>query len=107
MIKVFISSPYSKGDMGRNVRVNMDCANELINKGFTPFIPLLFHFQDMVHPQEYDVWLRLTTDWIDSCDFLLRLPGESNGCDKEVKHAIDIGVPVFYSIEELEEYVNS
>jgi hypothetical protein len=104
MIKIFISSPYS-GNEEQNVHIQQDCANELINLGFNPFIPLLYHYQQAKHPQLYEVWLAIDLDWISSCDILLRLPGDSPGADREVAHAEKIGIPVVYSIEELIEFV--
>ena len=73
----------------------------LIKQGFAPFLPLLTHFQHMVHPEDYETWMKLDFIWVESCDALLRLPGESPGADREVKHAITLGIPVFYSMDEL------
>lgn len=105
MIKVFISSPYTLGDQGRNVKIQMDCADELIKMGCSPFIPLLFHFQDMIHPLEYDVWLKLTIDWMEVCDVILRLPGESKGADAEVERAKEMKKRVFYNMEDLNNWL--
>ena len=55
----------------------------------------------MVHPEDYETWMKLDFIWVESCDALLRLPGESPGADREVKHAITLGIPVFYSMDEL------
>jgi len=33
----------------------------------------------------------------------MRLPGESPGADREVALAAELGIPVFYSVEELVE----
>ena len=46
-------------------------------------------------------WLALDFAWLDVCDAVLRLPGDSDGADKEVAHAQERGIPVFTSIEEL------
>ena len=100
MIKVFISSPYT-GNEEKNVKTQQECANELINLGFSPFIPLLFHYQELVHPQPYDKWLEIDLDWISSCNVLLRLPGDSPAADAEVTHAKKIGITVVHSIENL------
>ena len=35
--------------------------------------------------------------WIERCDALLRMPGESSGADREVEHARAHSVPVFHS----------
>lgn len=101
MIKVYIASPYTNGDMAKNVKVQMDCFDELMNHGFAPFIPLLSHFQHLVHPRSYDEWLKLDEEWVEACDYILRLDGESPGADREVAHAFDHGVRIVYSIEEL------
>lgn len=101
MKKVYIASPYTIGNMAANVRKQIDCANELINLGYAPFAPLLSHFHDIIHPQLYDTWVKLDLEWVGVCDCLLRLDGESKGADGEVKRAIYLGKPVYYSIGEL------
>jgi len=100
-LKVFISSPYTIGDVAANVRTQHDVFNNLIELGFNPFMPLLAHYQHIVHPLNYDKWLEWDCSWIDSCDFVLRLPGESKGADIETKYANDNGIPVVRSINEL------
>jgi len=101
MIKVYIASPYTLGDVALNVKRQMDVAEELMNLGFAPFTPLYSHFQHMAHPRPYQDWLKLDFVWILTCDCLLRLDGESSGADAEVKHALANNIPVYYSIEEL------
>lgn len=100
-IKVFISSPYTLGDVAVNVKTQLDTADELMNHGFIPFVPLYSHFQHMIHPRPYQDWLQLDLEWLSVCDCLLRLPGESSGADKEVKEANRLGIAVFHSINEL------
>jgi hypothetical protein len=101
MIKVYIASPYTIGDQARNVYESLKVANELINDGLCPFCPLLTHFQHMMFPQTYDKWLELDMEWLKQCDILLRLPGESNGADKEEIKAKELNIPVVYSTKEL------
>lgn len=102
--KVYIASAYTIGDCAINVRVQLDAVEELMNLGFIPFAPLYSHFQHMVHPRSYESWLEFDFAWIESCDCLLRLPGESSGADREDAHARSLGIPVFYSIKELTDY---
>jgi len=103
-MKVYIASPYSKGDVAYNVKVQIDCANELMNKGFTPFTPLLIHFQHLVHPRSYEDWMKLDLEWLKSCDCVLRLEGESSGADRETEYAYKNGIPVFYCIKDLVDF---
>lgn len=104
MIKVYIASPYTIGDVAQNVRLQIDTVNELMNNGFAPFAPLYSHFQHMIHPRVYTDWLNIDFEWVKVCDCLLRLDGESSGADKEVKVAQDANIPVFYSIKEMYEH---
>tara|TARA_R110000737_G_scaffold352968_2_gene401422 strand:+ start:2257 stop:2601 length:345 start_codon:yes stop_codon:yes gene_type:complete len=100
-LKVFISSPYTKGDQGENVRIQMDMFKVLYEEGFMPFAPLLYHFQHEVHPMSYEEWMEIDFAWIESCDVVLRLPGESEGADREVFHAYKCELPVVNSLEGL------
>ena len=101
MIKIYIASAYSIGDVANNVKRQIDCADWLMNFGFAPFVPLLTHFQHLVHPRPYQDWLDLDFEWIKSCDCLLRLAGESKGADLEVEFALKNNMPVFYSVEDI------
>jgi hypothetical protein len=104
MQKIYIASPYTLGSEGENVRISLDAANELINEGYAPFAPLLAHFQHMIYPQSYEVWMSLDIEWIGVCDAVLRLPGDSSGADREVEYARNNSIPVFYKISQIVEY---
>ena len=104
IIKVYIASPYTIGDIAVNVKRQMDVADELINLGFAPFIPLLSHFQHLYHSQPYEIWLQLDSEWLTVCDCILRLDGASRGADQEVELAKKLNMPRFYSIRKLCEY---
>lgn len=106
MIKVFIASPYTLGDVAVNVKVQIDTADELMNLGFTPFVPLLSHFQHLSKPRPYEDWIANDLEWLSACDCLLRLPGDSKGADGEVRYAKRTYKNVFYSIDELRKYYN-
>ena len=104
MVKVYIASPYTLGDVAVNVKQQLDTVDELMNKGFAPFAPLYSHFQHMAHPRPYQDWVKIDLEWVKVCDCLLRLDGESKGADGEVNYAKELGLPVFYSIDELCQY---
>jgi len=101
MIRTYIASPYTLGDQAANVKVQIDCANNLMDLGYCPFAPLLSHFHHLHYPRSYDSWLMWGHEWVLTCDVLLRLPGKSPGADLEVKLAIKHNIPVVYSISEL------
>lgn len=101
MLKIYIASPYTIGDVAVNVKRQLDVADELMDMGFAPFAPLYSHFQHMAHPRPYTDWIKVDLEWVAACDCVLRLDGESKGADGEVEYAKRIGIPVFYSMEEL------
>jgi nucleoside 2-deoxyribosyltransferase len=102
MIKVYIASPYTIGDIALNVKRQMYITNELYQLGFNVFWPLHSHFQHILYPMPYEHWTKIDLDWIDACDFVLRLDGESKDTDAEVEYATKKGIPVVYSVKELD-----
>lgn len=103
-IMVFISSPYTEGNVATNVGIQIDVFNDLMNNDFTPFAPLLAHFIQLVHPHEYNEWINLCYRWIDKSDCILRIKGESKGADKEVLYAESKFKRIFYDIDDLINY---
>lgn len=104
MKKIYIASPYTKGDVAVNVKHQIDAANTLMNHGFAPFVPLYSHFQHMAHPRPYQDWIDIDLVWVESCDAVLRLAGASEGADGEVEYANELGIPVFYDLDSLKEH---
>ena len=102
--KVYISGPYSQGDVAVNVRNAFKAANSLADLGFAPLVPHTTHFWHLIFPRPYKFWIDLDKEFIPCCDALLRLIGHSRGADKEVDLAIKLGVPVFYTIDDLVYY---
>jgi len=101
--KVYIASPYTVGDQVQNVHRQMDAGSILMDKGYTPFIPLLAHFQHMVHPKSETTWLEWDLEWLKTCDLIVRFrpldkEGKempSSGADLEELTAIDNHMPVY------------
>lgn len=100
--KVYIASPYTKGDVAVNVKAQMDVADELMDRGYIPFVPLLSHFLHMANPRPYKDWLEMDLEILPLVDAVLRLPGESVGADAECALAHRLGIPVVTSYAELE-----
>ena len=100
-LKVYIASPYTKGDVAVNVKLQLDTVDQLMTLGYAPFAPLYSHFQHMAHPRPYEDWISIDLEWVHACNVLLRLPGDSSGADGEVAYARELGIPVVFSVEEL------
>jgi len=101
MKKIYVAGPYTNGDTAINVKAAISTANELADLGFAPYVPHFTHFWHMVFPRPYEFWLQLDNEYLLCCDAVLRIPGFSNGADKEVELAIEKNIPVYYSIKDL------
>jgi len=98
--RIYIASPYT-GNKEVGVQRQLSMTDKLMNLGFAPFVPLLTHYQDLVHPRPYDDWMELDETWLLACHGVLRLDGESEGADREVALAKERGIPVFYDTKSL------
>lgn len=97
---IYVSGPYSHGDQAANVRAAIEAANVLLDAGYIPYCPHLSHFHHMLFPHDYETWMQLDLAWLEMCDAVVRLPGHSPGADREVTRAHELGIPVYYSVEE-------
>jgi hypothetical protein len=96
---VYVAGPYTAGDSAVNVR-NAIMEAETLRRGapnIVPFIPHLSHFWHIIEPHHYSYWMEMGFAWIDKCDAMLVLPGESPGREREEEYAKGIGIPVFYN----------
>jgi hypothetical protein len=102
---VYLAGPISKFPVGGsqfgNVRDAVIVAERLRAEGLVPFVPHLSSLWEMITPVPYEGLMTLDFAWIERCDALLRLPGESPGADREVAHAWAHGVRVFHDVESL------
>ena len=120
---VYIAGPIRKGDLLHNIRQADEAMGALMRAGFSPINPMLSVYagcstNDQNTSAVYGVWapadphaklvgigpqdwLEMDLAFVERSDAVLRLPGESVGADGEVKHALENGIPVFYSIEDL------
>jgi hypothetical protein len=104
-IRVYVAGPLTAGgadNISLNIRTAMEITDKLLNKGFIPFCPHLLFFQHCAFWRSYQAWLDYDMEWLQQCDAVLRIKGESAGSDKEVELAKSLGIPVFYSFNDLE-----
>lgn len=99
--RIYIAGPYSKGDVVMNLRAVILVADKLAQAGHFPFIPHLSHFWHLLCPHDYEFWIGQGLAWLEVCDYVLRLPGESIGADREVERAKELDIPVLFMIDGL------
>ena len=99
MTYVYIAGPYTGGDSVVNVRAAVEAGQAVLAAGFIPFVPHLYHLWHTIKPGNYEQWMRLDFAWLERCDVLIRLPGNSPGADREVARAKELGIPVYYGLD--------
>lgn len=108
---VYLAGPISNGGTlpveGRRENMVRACrpAVDLLKLGFAVIVPQTTHIVDDVCPGEVDqpTWVESCLPQVAACDAVLRLPGESNGADRETAFALSRGIPVYTSISDLVE----
>lgn len=94
--RVYIAGPYTKGDMNHNIRQTLKAADIVIKLGFSPFIPHLYFFVELAgYTHNYEKWMKIDQDFLETCEVCIRLPGESSGADREIDWCEKNDVPVY------------
>lgn len=102
-VYVYVAGPLSRPNPALNVRAAVFRAERLHQLGYTPYVPHLTHFWEMITGgKSWDEWLEFDERWLLKCDVVYRMPGDSPGADREVAFAREHGIPVVYSVEELD-----
>lgn len=115
---VYIASPYTKGDVAINTHFQCRIFDQLLTDGkVLPVAPLWSHFQHILFPRPYEDWIRYDQDMLHLYDCCLRLKSEhpslnyeqeqSSGADAEVETFLNLNKPVFYSVADLYNWVDS
>ena len=100
-MKIYVASPYTLGGKAKNVNNAIWATELLAQHGHKPFCPLLFHFWDTVYPHTWEFWMQQCLAWLPVCDAILRLPGESKGADIEVETARQLGLKIYWHINDV------
>ena len=111
--RIYIAGPMNPRNGGGAIEYLGNCrrmiaaAVELIKKGFAPFCPaldLLYflngEWAESITGEEIKSY---SMTWLPTCEAILMLPGSehSSGASAELSEAIQLGIPVFNSIEPL------
>jgi Domain of unknown function (DUF4406) len=98
-MRIYVAGPYTQGDVAQNVRAAIFDADFIESHlGHSVYIPHLTHFWHMLMPHEHEFWMKHDLEWLELCDAVLRLPGESAGADREVEFARERGMKIYHSV---------
>ena len=112
-MRVYLAGPYSADNvLGvlRNIGRGEYWASKLFLMGYDPFCPFLDNnFAKILWDEQLEVerFREFSLSWLEVSDCVLVLPNyeESIGTLAEIKRAKELEIPVFYSLVELENYV--
>lgn len=120
MKRLFISGPIRKGNLAANIQKACDVGYAFAKLGYCPFVPHLSCYFDgpdrsLEHRRDgtfygnssavtpkaenrlnHAEWIRIDLAWVEVADVVIRILGDSEGADKEVLHAEQHGLPVFF-----------
>ena len=112
LLLILIAGPYRSGTGGdpaliaRNLERLEEAAAPIHRLGHVPMIgewaalPIL-RGMDETDAAEGDVMYETAHRLLQHCDAVLRLPGDSAGADKDVEIALERGLPVYRSLDEI------
>ena len=102
---VYIAGPYSDNNI-IGMRNAIHAGNRIMELGYVPFVPHLTGFWDFYSSKPKHIWMKYDLHWLEKCDAVYRISGNSEGADIEVNHARLCNIPVFTSITNLANYFN-
>jgi hypothetical protein len=111
-MRVYVAGPYSADNVISvfdNIRRGIRTSTEVFLAGYSPFCPWLdFLFEIVLRGEEKLVvedYYRYCLDWLDVAEAILVLPGweKSKGTLLEIARAKELGIPIYYSLQELNE----
>lgn len=99
-MKVYIAGPMTHGAMDENLREAVRVADLVFSYGHQPFLPQLCCFWSCMSaaPKRYEEWMAYDKAWLLACDAILRLPGKSDGADREMADAGAASLILFDSV---------
>ena len=98
--RIYVAGPYySECDILANVHRAIDAGEQLLRRGYAPFVPHLNHWWQQRHPHGVATWYDVDCAWLLAADAVLRLPGDSTGADAEVALAKHVGIQVCEDLE--------
>jgi len=105
---VYISAPYAFPDPIENTNKAIRIADELYTTGVCmPILPHLTLLWNTVIPHEPSFWSEYCLLMMRRCDAILRIDGISQGAEKELVEAKKVGIPIFYQLDHLSEWLES
>lgn len=108
MLQIYVAGRY-RGPTRDAIELNIQAARHIgrlcLEKGWYPQIPCnnTNHFEHLLPDVDDQVYIEGTLEMMRRCDAVVLIPGwrQSKGAVGEVQEAIRLGMPIFYTIDNL------
>jgi len=107
MKRVYVAGAYSADNVlavQANIRRGMQLAYEVLQAGLGPFAPWLDFTYGYFGDISLDRYYAYSIAWLEVADALLVVPEgaeQSRGTQAEIEHAKQLGIPIFWSLDDL------
>ena len=110
MKRVYVAGAMSADnflEMLENIHDGIKLGSELLKNGYAPFVPHLDIFFKIQNGSNFQVPMQYyydyTMEWLKASDCVLVCPNYKNsvGTKAEIAKAEEMGIPVYYSLEDL------
>jgi len=110
-MRVYVAGSYNADNVIGvldNMRIGMRAATGVLLAGHSPFVPWFdFHFQLMLRENEslsVEDYYRYSMDWLEVSDvvYVCNYRFDSKGTKAEIARASELGIPVVYSLEDID-----
>jgi hypothetical protein len=98
-MRVYVAGPYTKPDPEANTLQALKVADTLLAMGHTPFVPHLYHYWEAFSPKPYEIWTGLDMQWLEQCEAVFLITGDSPGAEAEVARAKELGIPIYTNLK--------
>ena len=108
--RVYVAGSYSADNVIQvleNMRLGIKASTEVFMAGFSPFSPWLDYHFSLMKPDgamlKVEDFYQYSLAWLEVSDALLVLLNSehSKGTQAEIERAIELGIPVFHSLDEV------
>lgn len=107
-MRIYVAGPFSDRSeqaVLKNVMIAVDAGWELLRRGHDALVPHLNYWLDqraklLGTDLGYETYLRNDLAWLRVAEGMLCL-GSSPGTDRELALAKELGIPIYYNIEEV------
>jgi len=112
MIRVYVAGAYNAPNVIGvldNMRRGMKLAFDVLKAGFAPFCPFFDYHFSLIGDVTIEEYYQYSMSWLRVSDAMILVPGwgKSEGTHKELTEASKLGIPAFYTLDELKAWAET